>query len=238
MEAINTCRLCYTNSSLKESHIIPKFMLRFIRDKTMDNRFYELGINTNKIVQDGPKEYLLCNECEQKIGRFEKYFKENIYLKHHRATMVQDNRCFMFNNLDYRSIKLFLLSVLWRMSISSLDQFDSVSLEEDEDKIRNMIYEENSGKRNDYPIVGIIPLINGRFQESWMCFPLVDKIKNIHCIIIDGILYIISLTQYDLNLSECMLNESGNWKMPALDIYQIPFLMDLIESTFNNHHRF
>ncbi len=75
MEVKGRCRLCYTKSSLKESHIIPKSMFKFIRDKTMDNRFYELGINTNKIIQDGPKEYLLCNECEQKIGRFEKYFK-------------------------------------------------------------------------------------------------------------------------------------------------------------------
>ena len=128
MEVKGACRLCYTNSSLKESHIIPKSTFKFIRDKAMDNRFYELGINTNKIIQDGPKEYLLCNECEQIIGRFEKYFKESIYMRRQRITKKLDNRCFIFNNLDSRIIKLFFLSILWRMSISSLDQYDSISL--------------------------------------------------------------------------------------------------------------
>ncbi len=153
-------------------------------------------------------------------------------MKRQRITMELDDKYYIFNNLDYCSIKMFFLSVLWRMSISSLDQFDSISLEEDEHKIRNMINEKNSGISDEYSIVGIIPLINGGFQESWMCFPIVDKIKNIHCMIIGGILYIISLTKYDLNLTECMLDESGNWMMPALDIYKIPFLKDFITNTF------
>ena len=232
MKTNDTCRLCHIKSQLKESHIIPRSIIKLVRDKKMNNKFYELGIDTRKIIQDGPKEYLLCNPCEQKIGRYEKYFKESIYLERHKIKTVLINRCFIFNNLNYSSIKLFLLSALWRMSISSLYQFGKVSLEDDEDQIRKLINEENPGKSTDYPIVGIVPLINGRREEAWMCFPLVDENKNIYCMIIGGVLYMISKTQHDPYFSKWLLNETGNWIMPSLDFYKIPFLKDLVDNIF------
>lgn len=64
---------------MRESHIIPRSIIKLIRDKTLDNRFYELHNKLNQTVQDGPKEYLLCDDCEKKIGRYENYFKEAVH---------------------------------------------------------------------------------------------------------------------------------------------------------------
>ncbi len=234
MKTQDICRLCYTHSLLRESHIIPSSILSLVRDKTMNNRFYKIGINTDQVIQDGPKEYLLCDECEQKIGHYEKFFKEAVHLSRHGARKFQVNRIMILNNLDYTKIKLFLLSVLWRMSISSLPQFSDVSLESDEEKIRKLIHEDNPGKSQDYPIAGIVPLIDGKMEESWMCFPIVADTPDgyIYYMIIGGILYLIAMTQHDQYFTKWLLKESGNWAMPTIDFYKIPFLKNFVDSIF------
>ena len=73
------CRLCERDSKLRESHIIPRSLIRLVRDKKLGNRFYELHNKRCQTIQDGPKEFLLCDNCEQRIGSFEKYFIEAVH---------------------------------------------------------------------------------------------------------------------------------------------------------------
>jgi len=200
----------------------------------MNNRFYEIGSETNNIVQDGPKEYLLCDKCEQKIGRYEKYYKEAVHLSRHKIEIIQDGKVAIIRNLDYKKTKLFLLSILWRMSISSLPQFANVSLVNNEEVIRKIIFEEKPGKSHEYPIAAIIPLINSKMEESWMYFPIVSDRPDgtIYWMIIGGILYSISMTQHDQYFDKWLLYESGHWAMPSIDFYKIPFLKNFVDINF------
>ncbi len=238
MKSKGTCCLCHTPSLLKRSHIVTNSIFSFVRDKTMNNRFYEIGDKTNIIIQDGPKEHLLCGKCEQKIGRYEKYYKEAIHLSRHGIEIIQDDKIAIIGNLDYNKIKLFLLSILWRMSISSLPQFANVSLANNEDVIRRMILEEKPGKNHEYPIAALIPLINGKMQEGWMCFPIIGDHPHgtVHYMIIGGILYSISMTQFDECFYKYLLYESGRWVMPLIDFYKISFLRDFIDSNFGERN--
>ncbi|MDP3905339.1 MAG: hypothetical protein Q8Q40_15385 [Methylococcaceae bacterium] len=67
---------------LKESHIIPKFMYKPIRDEK--NRMRQLSLDKNQgngkkynLLQDGLKEYLLCLDCEKLLNsKYEQYFKK------------------------------------------------------------------------------------------------------------------------------------------------------------------
>lgn len=234
----STCRLCLNSSSLRESHIVTGSIFDLVRDKTMKNRFYEICSKTNKIIQDGPKEYLLCDKCEQKIGRYEKYYKEAVHLRRHKIEIIQDDKVDIIRNLDYRKIKLFLLSILWRMSISSLSQFTNVSLANDEEIIRKLILEENPRRSQEYPIAAIIPLIEGKRNECWMCFPFVSDHPNgpIYSMIIGGILYSISMTQHNQYFDKWLLYESGHWAMPLIDFYKIPFLKNFVDSNFSENN--
>lgn len=219
---------------LKESHIVTGSIFSLLRDKTLNNRFYEIGGKTENVVQDGPKEYLLCDKCEQKIGRYEKYYKESVHLSRHRIEIIQGNSIAVIRNLDYKKVKLFLLSVLWRMSISSLPQFADVSLANNEDVIRKMILEEKPGKSCEYPIAAIIPLINGKLEEGLMFFPIISDHphENVYYMIIGGILYSISMTQQNKCFHKYLLYESGHWAMPLIDFYKIPFIKDFADSNF------
>jgi hypothetical protein len=235
MKSKGTCRLCHTSSLLSESHIVTGSIFSLVRDKTMNNRFYEIGGKTKNIVQDGPKEYLLCDKCEQKIGRYEKYYKEAVHLSRHGIEIIQADGIAIIGNLDYNKVKLFLLSVLWRMSVSSLPQFADVSLANNEDAIRRIILEEKPGKSCEYPIAAIIPLIDGKMEEGWMCFPIIANhplYRTFYYLIIGGILYLISMAQQDNFFHKYRLHESGHWAMPLIDFHKIPFLKDFVDSNF------
>lgn len=232
----NTCWLCQNSSELRESHIIPDCIFRLIRDESLAQRFYELHDKTDSIIQDGPKEYLLCGSCEQKISQYEKYFKEAIHFSRHGVKISHNDRVAIIDNLDYKKTKLFFLSLLWRMSISSLPQFQIVRADDSEDIIRGMIEREEPGKSSEFSVSGIIPLINQKMQEEWTTTAFMSRRPQaiVYRIVIGGILYSISTASQNCAYpAELLLNDSGRWIMPLTDISRIPFLWEYICQHFN-----
>lgn len=226
------CRLCHAPSELCISHVFPRSFIKLTRDED-SNKFHELHDGADKLVQDGPKEKLLCVKCEQRISRYEKYFKEALHLSRHRIEILQNGREAAVRGLDYDRTKLFLLSVLWRMSISSLPQCQAVSLSETEEIIRRMILEGRPGGSQEFPVCACIPLIGGRMDERWLCTPFVSARGAVYALIIGGILYFISIANGRvLPDPMCLLSESGDWVMPIVDFDKVPFLYEFIAHHF------
>lgn len=103
---------------------------------------------------------ILCQECENKISRWEAYAYTVLYggiLPKGSQVLVQQQRNqhgaeFLYvQGLDYKLFKLFLLSILWRASISSRPFFKYVSLGSFEEKIRQMLMSEDPGAASAYP---------------------------------------------------------------------------------------
>jgi len=238
MKHTGICKLCKKTCELKKSHIIPRLAIKLIRDENLNNRFYELFNKQSKIIQDGPKEYLLCYKCEQLLGNnYEKYFKEAIHLNRHGTKKAHDEKRLIIQNLDYKRIKLFFLSLLWRASISSKPEFENVCVGDNEEIIRKMILNEDPGRSSKFSITAIVPLINNRNAETWATnfFDLkYEGLATIYSIIIGGILYSISAAhQNTLFPEELLLNESGRWIMPLQDVSKIRCLWEFIQNHFN-----
>ncbi|MGU3192650.1 hypothetical protein ACVYF0_19575 [Vibrio cholerae] len=127
------CKLCLENEDIQESHIIPDAFFRFVKDKN-DNvgKYIEVSEAGNKLGQVSYSEKLLCRKCEQNFSKeFESYVIEftlrnpkNIGVSSKRGT-----KQITFTNLDYRKLKLFQMSLLWRAAISSLDFYKYVQVE-------------------------------------------------------------------------------------------------------------
>lgn len=225
------CGLCGLNSELRKSHIIPRSLIRLIRDETLGNRFYELHNRLHQRIQDGPKEYLLCDDCEQRIGRFEKYFVEAIHYGRHGTEKMQGDQALVIDNLDYRRMKLFFLSLLWRMSISSRPEFQAVCIEHNEEIIRKMLLRQEPGESSEYSVCAVIPLISGENNEGWSSTCLVSQSPPpaVYALVLGGILYYISTSREKSPYPEdLLLNESGRWIIPFTDFNNIPFLRDYI----------
>ena len=99
------CELHNDEAELCESHIIPKFVYKWMKD-TGTGRFRQLG-RFNNPLQDGIKKYMLCKDCEDKFSKYEKWFKEKVFYPY-----LDDNNFVVKNE---KELKYFVVSVLWRI---------------------------------------------------------------------------------------------------------------------------
>jgi hypothetical protein len=75
---IDTCAFCRNRRELRESHIIPKFVLDWLKE-TSGTGYLRFSHSPNKREQDGPKIPLLCNDCERTFGVWETQVSKNIF---------------------------------------------------------------------------------------------------------------------------------------------------------------
>ncbi len=142
------CKLCLQNKPLRNSHIIPEFLYK--NEKLYDDkhRFLRLSSEStepNILEQKGRRQHLLCWDCEQWLDRqYEKYAKRVLYDERHiYSTQLQHVEVLV--NIDYARFKLFLLSILWRVSISTLSEFSHVNVGPHEERIRKMLLDFDPG---------------------------------------------------------------------------------------------
>lgn len=99
------CELHNETAILCESHIIPKFVYKWMK-KTGSGRLRQ-GYRINTPLQDGIKKHMLCKDCELKFSKYEKWFNENVFLPY-----LKDNTIKISNPFE---LKYFVVSVLWRV---------------------------------------------------------------------------------------------------------------------------
>ena len=120
MNCLDVCHLCGTVSSLQVSHIVPAFAFRYLRDSSATGYIRDIS-NINKREQDGPKERLLCSDCEQRLAVMEKKFADGLFYPFVKGNLV---------HATYGPWLLqFCVSLSWRAlhRARSRDSFDDYS---------------------------------------------------------------------------------------------------------------
>jgi hypothetical protein len=82
MPEMGQCRLCQNPGQLQLSHIIPKFAVRWLRESVGGAALRSSAV-PNLRIQDGQKEHLLCQACEQLLSQWEAEFTERVFLPYH-----------------------------------------------------------------------------------------------------------------------------------------------------------
>jgi hypothetical protein len=154
-----TCKLCKLPRTLQESHIIPKFIYKPLRDdKNRMQRFSIIDSNEKKYkkrkpIQDGLKEHLLCIDCEQLLNdKYEKYFK-TAWFDEKKCPETIPSEGIKITGLNYSKFKLFHLSVLFRASVSSLPEFNEVNLGPHENTLREILLNDAHVPDTKYTVV-------------------------------------------------------------------------------------
>jgi hypothetical protein len=105
-----------------------------------------------KFLQKGLREQLLCEDCEQFLNdKYEKPFKRYWFDNNPLPKSLPSNGV-QLRGIDYRTFKLFHLSILFRCSVSSVPTFSDVDLGPHESKLRQMIQAESPGQVHEYPV--------------------------------------------------------------------------------------
>lgn len=226
-----TCRLCLIDTPLAQSHIIPEFIFSRMYDKK--HRYLELfDVNAGRIRlgQKGYRERLLCPKCESKVNRYE---------QHSRRLFVDDlprrespkSRRICIKNLDYRLFKLFLLSVLWRASISSLPMFEYVKLGPHEEKIRLILESENPGAPRNYPCLVFPLLFDGEHFKGYMVTPTFAKVEGHKCyrFVFGGFVFMFFVSSHSLpsKFEKILLTNNIPLFLYPTELSEFAFLRDV-----------
>lgn len=168
---IGICKLCFQKKNLcKKSHIIPDFHFKFLYGP--NNKLVYLNPKKSQVKYNSEYEGdILCEECDGRIiGRLDDYAAKLIHDKFRTKTVFRlgqingKEHLILENspNYDYSSFRLFLLSLLWRVSISSRPFFRAVKLKpETEEDLRLMILNNTPREPNEYPcFINLPPLVS------------------------------------------------------------------------------
>lgn len=215
------CKLCLKEyKKLCKAHIIPEFMYKDLYDEKgflYIIEFKENKIKTKKIPKGKYDKEILCLDCDNYINEISENYVSKIYnvlLKggeHDRG--VKDGQIpirkfipqipqhlaeYHFDNLDYKQFKLFYLSILWRASISSLEEFEEVELGKYEQILRDMIRSENPGDVEDYPVLIFNCREDVSILEEMIHPPMKfkDKEGTIYLFQINGLVYTFYISKH------------------------------------------
>lgn len=108
------CKLCQQNKPLKKSHIIPKFVARWLK-KTSATGYLRQATKANIRKQDLDREKILCKDCETLFSKWETLFSREIFLPY------QNNNKREFDYEEW--LMKFAVSLSWRAGIVELEGF-------------------------------------------------------------------------------------------------------------------
>jgi hypothetical protein len=107
---MDECRLCGKQKELQNSHVIPNFVIKWMK-KSGPTPFLRRAVEPDTRIQNY-HEKLLCRDCEQIFSPYEGKFASNIFYPHVRS----EKKEFEYGEWLYR----FVLSVSWRLMESKL----------------------------------------------------------------------------------------------------------------------
>ena len=220
------CKLCGNETKLlKKSHIIPDFMFQDLFDEI--HRYHEVTVNNqyplkSKIRQSGAYDKnILCKICDNNLlGSLETYASHALYggieLTIENGA-INNSKYTKINGLDYTKFKLFLLSVLWRASISNLPVFQHVNLGKHEEIIRGMLLENKPGKSDEYPCAIFTHLHHDKFPHQIITEPKCNSLghEQFCAFLISGNLFCFftSLDESTEWVKNSFINENGSMQI-------------------------
>ena len=166
-----TCALCLQERPLRRSHIVPEFMHGQMYDAK--HRFFgisSIASKPNKLFQKGLREELLCAGCEQHIGRYESY-ASRVFYGNPKISVSPVPGGLLLKSLDYRILKLFFLSLLWRFAVTKVEQYKGADLGPYTERLRERILKEDPGDVLTFPCMVIAVTQDGKHLPDFIVAP-------------------------------------------------------------------
>ena len=153
------CRGCGLEKKLVEAHIIPRGFARQI----MGDQKHNLKISMESVGATHHGVYdreILCESCDGTLGKLDDYAL-SVCQRFSAEHVVRPDRLFELCDVDGDRFAAFVLSILWRASISSRPEFRKVSLGPFERQSHDVLFD-----ISDLARMGSFELIVGRFTNA------------------------------------------------------------------------
>lgn len=226
------CALCLSEAPLKNSHIIPEFLYKSLYDPI--HRFHQISADReqpNTLLQKGLRESLLCDDCEQKFSVPERYASMFLNGGIGIAIQQQGNKLYL-SELDYKKLKLFQLSRLWRAGISSLPSFSQVNLGSHTEHIRKMLMTDDPGSVETYGCIMSMLMYKSETIQDLIVSPTWARLdgKMAYRFVFGGLIFVFVVSSTPpLNIiSEYFLQESGTAIIKLQQLHELSYLVDSV----------
>jgi hypothetical protein len=237
------CALCKKPKELRNSHIIPEFLYKPLYNS--EHKIFRLSTDKRpkrSFEQKGLREPLLCGDCEKQFSVYETYVKAAIYGGTELEFLTNSPNGFEFR-VDYRKFKLFELSILWRVGVSSLPEFKNARLGSHEKVLRQMLLEERPGDTDEYGCILTLPVSHRNIMDEFIHSMGNVKVKGIQCcgLILAGMcwFFLLSKNGVDEELVGLFLQSDGALRIRRGDFNTDGYLRRLAKDFYEkNTHLF
>jgi hypothetical protein len=226
------CKLCGNYGRLVKSHIYPQFFLRRIKVDLFEGKGKDLkeGLPLKPVKKSFTGHYatdMMCWSCEALIAKFDDYaakifFSDNPPKNWNLFCELDEKNSLMFyRNIDYCRMKLFFLSLVWRMHHASSDHFKDVDLGKHEAIIKGMINSGSAGRQSQYPIIFLLSKIINENDVIGYMSPRRITVRGdytAYAIAVHAFIFIIFVTSKRMkdHINKLSLDEQGNMTISVI----------------------
>ena len=182
------------------------------------------------------EKHILCLDCDNnRLGKLDRYASLTLYGGTEKLLAYKTEpvglRHIYCAGLNYHKFKLFLLSVLWRASISERSIFQEVDLGPYEERIRRMILADDPGRQLQYPCLISSYVNNDEFPHDFVGQPSRGRTNGgyFYHFLIAGLVYTFFVTRRIVPdwLEQFAINPTGEMRI----LYTPPSITRNIFST-------
>jgi len=226
---IGTCRLCREEAALVDSHIVPAFLFRPLKE--VEGRYSILSTDPSERERTGQRgitERLLCRVCDnERLQRYEDHLAR--VLNGGIGLRIQTgSNVLQVQGSDYRLIKNAAISMLWRIILSRAPMFKEVSLAPlYEERLRDVLLNNLKVGEDEFAVAVTAPLLEGRHFPDWTVSPDFIPVgeNNLYRFLVTGLLFTVEVGP-GAPVAEMgpMVLREREWRIPVMDVRMIPFL--------------
>jgi hypothetical protein len=146
---------------------------------------------------------------------------------------IDNGRLHVIKGFNYTKVKNGLLSILWRMSISTHPFFKGIDLgNKHEERIRKVIWHDETLLEDDYPILLTAPFFRDKLLGDFILEPDFARVggNRVYRCIISGLLFtfFVGAAKIDKNTQSLAIKTNGSWSIIRAKLEEIPFLFDAV----------
>lgn len=238
------CRLCLRRIPLKNSHIISETFWEAIYDDKHRALPMSTDIPESRILQKGLREEMLCGDCETKFSKWENILKQDLVdLGNGQSNYLTINPIesgmTLIQGIRYSAFKLGVLSILWRMSVTSNEYYASYSLgKKYEEVLRLALYNEVVPQEKQFPIMIDRYELDGTFLPGLiMGFPpgKLQGLFTVQSFVIWGYLFLIVIVcdRFPKVPIEVFLRDSGEVFVQTRDLVELASPDSVVSKIFD-----
>jgi hypothetical protein len=151
------CRLCETEQRPIKAHVVPEGFFRALRDDSgvIEMRTNKPGVPPKRAPIGVYDTTILCGPCDNVFSPWDKHAQDVLLRDFSKNRVIYDGSAVIgwtIEEFDYKLLKLFFVSLLWRASVSTHEFYRRIDLKPFEQQMRDMILAGDPGAPETFAV--------------------------------------------------------------------------------------